>query len=170
MILQSPGRDGLLRCQDRGLKCWSQNLSQLSLWCQCMVAQEWKTCHAASSQGPTQPVCPPSDDQSGSLGKENESLGLTAADGLVLWQFACYFADTFYNLLWVAEHATAQLWVTWKKYFLLLFDFFNLLSHGLSLWTVVLCSWHGLHDTSGSCRLFCFLPWDIDAFFMLPTA
>lgn len=76
--------------------------------------------------------------------------------GVVLLQFPWYFADTFYNLLWVAEHATTQLWVTWKKYFLLLVNFF--LSALLWSFNVKTCSLlYGLHDTSGSCRLFSFL-------------
>lgn len=42
---------------------------------------------------------PASDDKSASSGKKNESLGLTAAEHLVVLQFACYLADTSYNLL-----------------------------------------------------------------------
>lgn len=77
-----------------------------------MVAQEWKTCHTGSSQGPTLPLSPACDKQSVSSGKENGSLSLATADGLILLKFAYYFADTFYNLLWVVEHATAQVYVT----------------------------------------------------------
>lgn len=42
---------------------------------------------------------PARDDKSASCGKKNESLGLTAAEHLLVLQFACYFADTSYDLL-----------------------------------------------------------------------
>lgn len=44
--------------------------------------------------------------------------------GVALLQFPWYFGGTFYNSLWVAEHTTTELWVTWKKYFLLLVNVF----------------------------------------------
>lgn len=104
-----------------------------------VVAQEWKTGTVAPAKVQIGQYPLPWWQPEWIL-REEVVLRFTSCMGVVLLQFPWYFADTLYNLLWVAQHATTQLWVPWKKHFLLLVNIFYLLSHGLLLWRVVFCS------------------------------